>query len=98
MASTWRRVIEAQPRLAPLADWIERKVDLPGSVKTFTTWLTTRWSERSREPASTFQMKTPALFQAAGWSLQVCFTDAARVTESAVLTTRKIRTPRTNSL
>jgi hypothetical protein len=29
-------------------------------------------------------MKTPALFQAAGLSLQVCFTDAARVAEWAV--------------
>ena len=37
----WRRAIEAQPRLAPLADWIERKVDLPGILKTLTTWLTT---------------------------------------------------------
>jgi len=37
----WRRAIEAQPRLAPLADWIEHKVDLPGIVKTFTAWLTT---------------------------------------------------------
>jgi predicted PurR-regulated permease PerM len=37
----WRRAIEAQPRLAPLADWIERQFDLPGTVKTFATWLTT---------------------------------------------------------
>ena len=37
----WRRAIQAQPRLAPLADWIERKVDLPGTVKTLATWLTT---------------------------------------------------------
>lgn len=36
----WRRAIEAQPRLAPLADWIERKVDLPGAVKDLATWLT----------------------------------------------------------
>jgi predicted PurR-regulated permease PerM len=37
----WRRAIEAQPRLSPLADWIERKVDLPGAAKTLATWLTT---------------------------------------------------------
>jgi predicted PurR-regulated permease PerM len=36
----WRRAIEAQPRLAPLGDWIERKVDLPGIAKDLTTWLT----------------------------------------------------------
>jgi len=27
----WRRALEAQPRLAPLADRIERQVDLPGT-------------------------------------------------------------------
>lgn len=37
----WRRVIKAQPRIAPLADWIERKVDLEGTVKTMASWLTT---------------------------------------------------------
>jgi hypothetical protein len=31
-----------------------------------------------------FQKKNPAFFQAAGLSLQVCFTDAARVAEWAV--------------
>jgi predicted PurR-regulated permease PerM len=36
----WRRAIEAQPRLAPPADWIERKVDLTGAVKDIATWLT----------------------------------------------------------
>lgn len=36
----WRRAIEAQPRIAPLADWIERKVDPSGTVKTLATWLT----------------------------------------------------------
>ena len=36
----WRRAIEAQPRLAPLGDWIERKVDLPGIAKDLATWLT----------------------------------------------------------
>jgi predicted PurR-regulated permease PerM len=38
----WRRAIEAQPRLAPLANWIERKIDLPGTVKALASWLTTR--------------------------------------------------------
>ena len=37
----WRRAIEAQPRLALLADWIDRKVDLPGTLKSLATWLTT---------------------------------------------------------
>jgi predicted PurR-regulated permease PerM len=37
----WRRALEAQPRLAPLADWIERKIDLPGATKTLANWLTT---------------------------------------------------------
>ncbi len=36
----WRRAIGAQPRIAPLADWLERKVDLPRTVRDVTTWLT----------------------------------------------------------
>lgn len=36
----WRRAIEAQPRIAPLANWIERRLDLPGIVKSLATWLT----------------------------------------------------------
>jgi predicted PurR-regulated permease PerM len=36
----WRQAIEAQPRLAPLASWIERKVDLPGTVNDLAAWLT----------------------------------------------------------
>jgi predicted PurR-regulated permease PerM len=36
----WRRAIEAQPRLAPLADKIESELDLPGTVKSLTTWIT----------------------------------------------------------
>jgi predicted PurR-regulated permease PerM len=35
----WRRALEKQPRLAPLAEWIERRVDLPGSAKSFAAWL-----------------------------------------------------------
>lgn len=37
----WRRAIEAQPRFAPLAGWIERKMDLPRTVRDLTSWLTT---------------------------------------------------------
>jgi predicted PurR-regulated permease PerM len=36
----WRRAIGEQPRLAPLADWLERTVDLQGTVKALATWLT----------------------------------------------------------
>lgn len=35
----WRRALETQPRLAALADRIERHIDLPGIIKTFATWL-----------------------------------------------------------
>lgn len=35
----WRRAIEAQPRLAPLADKIESELDLPGTVKSLTSWF-----------------------------------------------------------
>jgi predicted PurR-regulated permease PerM len=38
----WRRVLEAQPRLAPAAHWVERQVDLPGTVQTLTNWLTNK--------------------------------------------------------
>jgi predicted PurR-regulated permease PerM len=37
----WRRALEAQPHIAPLAGWLERKFDLPGTVKTLAFWLTT---------------------------------------------------------
>jgi predicted PurR-regulated permease PerM len=37
----WRRAIEAQPRLAPIADKIEQDLDLQDSVKTLTAWLST---------------------------------------------------------
>ncbi len=40
-AGEWRRLIDAQPRLAPVADWLVGQWDLPGSVKTVATWLTT---------------------------------------------------------
>lgn len=37
----WRRALEAQPRLAPFAARIEQEIDLPGTVKSFATWLST---------------------------------------------------------
>ena len=37
----WRRAFEAQPRLAPLAGWIEQHVDVTGTTKTLANWLTT---------------------------------------------------------
>lgn len=37
----WRRALDAQPQLAPIADFIEQQIDLPGTLKTFTTWLST---------------------------------------------------------
>lgn len=36
----WRRAIDTRPRLAFLADKIERETDLPGTVQTLATWLT----------------------------------------------------------
>ena len=38
----WRQALEAQPRLAPAAHWVERQVDLPGTVQTLTNWLTNK--------------------------------------------------------
>jgi predicted PurR-regulated permease PerM len=35
----WRRVLETQPRLARIANKIEGKIDLPGSIKAIATWL-----------------------------------------------------------
>lgn len=40
-AGEWRRVIAAQPRLAPLADQIEQQLDLPGTAKSIASWLST---------------------------------------------------------
>ena len=39
-AGEWRRVFEAHPLLAPVGNWIESHLDLPGMVKTATAWLT----------------------------------------------------------
>jgi predicted PurR-regulated permease PerM len=46
-SGAWRRALEAQPRLVPLADWVERQ-NLPGTVKTVATWLTTAGSSTLR--------------------------------------------------
>ena len=37
----WRHALETQPRLAPLANSIEQEFDLPGTVKSLATWLST---------------------------------------------------------
>jgi predicted PurR-regulated permease PerM len=37
----WRRAIQAQPRLAPIADKIQRDLDLQGAVQTLASWLST---------------------------------------------------------
>lgn len=42
VSGEWRRALEAQPRLAPAALWVERQVDLPGTVETLTSWLTNK--------------------------------------------------------
>jgi predicted PurR-regulated permease PerM len=35
----WRRVLEAQPQLAAIADKVEHYVDVPGTIETLTAWL-----------------------------------------------------------
>jgi predicted PurR-regulated permease PerM len=37
----WRRAIETRPRIARIADGIEKRVDLSGTVQTLASWLTT---------------------------------------------------------
>ncbi len=39
VSGEWRRAIEAQPRLAPLADKIESELDLPETVKSVAAWF-----------------------------------------------------------
>lgn len=55
----WRRALEAQPRLAPLAEKIERRMDLPGTVRTFAAWLS----------ATAGSIVKGSLFQAIGFYL-----------------------------
>lgn len=38
----WRRILHAQPKLEPIVNKIEQHVDLPGALKTTTTWLGTK--------------------------------------------------------
>jgi len=38
----WRRSLQAQPRIAPIITTIEKQLDLPGTVKDLTTWLSLR--------------------------------------------------------
>ncbi len=40
-SGAWRRTLESYPHLAPVGDWIEQQLDLPGLVNTATSWLTT---------------------------------------------------------
>lgn len=35
----WQRV-DVHPRVAPIAQWIERQIDLPGAISTIAAWLT----------------------------------------------------------
>jgi predicted PurR-regulated permease PerM len=35
----WRHVLDAHPRLAPVARWIEQQFDLPGIINNAVTWL-----------------------------------------------------------
>lgn len=35
----WRQALAARPRLAAAAEWVEQRVDLPGSAKSFAAWL-----------------------------------------------------------
>ena len=35
----WQRALEAQPQLAPIASAIEQRIDLAGTIKALTTWL-----------------------------------------------------------
>ncbi len=37
----WRRTLDAQPRFAPLVARLEQQLDLPGTVKSVATWLST---------------------------------------------------------
>ncbi len=36
----WQRVLDAHPRVAPIAQMIERRIDLPGTISAIAAWLT----------------------------------------------------------
>ena len=40
-SGAWRRTFESYPVLAPVGQWIEQQLDLPGLINTATSWLTT---------------------------------------------------------
>jgi predicted PurR-regulated permease PerM len=40
-SGAWHRTLESHPLLAPVGDWIEQQLDLPGLINTATSWLTT---------------------------------------------------------
>lgn len=54
----WRRAIEAQPRLAPIAEIIDQDLDLQGAVKTLGSWLS----------ATAGYIVTGSVFQAVNFS------------------------------
>jgi predicted PurR-regulated permease PerM len=36
----WQRVLDDNPRAAPIAEWVQRQIDLPGTISTISAWLT----------------------------------------------------------
>jgi predicted PurR-regulated permease PerM len=53
-AGEWRRALATRPRLAAAAEWLEQRVDLPGSAKSFAAWLSA-WAGRLLK-GSVFQL------------------------------------------
>ena len=39
-SGAWRSTLKSYPLLAPVADWIDQQLDLPGLINTTTLWLT----------------------------------------------------------
>lgn len=39
-ADEWQQFLDAHPRVAPIAQRIERRIDLPGTISTLAAWLT----------------------------------------------------------
>ena len=35
----WRRIIDAQPKLAPIVKYIEKQINLPDTIKSFSLWV-----------------------------------------------------------
>ncbi len=40
VSGEWRRVFDAHPKIAPVGQWLEQQIDLPGFVQTAASWLT----------------------------------------------------------